>query len=309
MKPFRKNVAIAIDGGGIRGIIVARALARLEEHLEKPIRDIFRLTAGTSTGAVIAAGIALGLPAEKLHSLYLELGSTIFRKSLRSTLWPLYRYRYPNGPLEEALKKHLGTGVMGDFWTGSPRTDVVITVFDLVENRTRFVKPWKPTYADWPVVKAVLASSTIPTYFPVVDGRYVDGGVGSYSNPCYLAAYELTNCLNWDPAETTLISLGTGRNPKTLKEYDANRLWVWQWLGPIVGAFLQSADDQQVRVVSQFFNELDFRRFQVDLRSTIEPDDPSRPDELTSYGDELWEKILSDETDKVTDITAGQALP
>jgi hypothetical protein len=45
------------------------------------------------------------------------------------------------------------------------------------------------------------------------------------------------------------------------------------------------------------------------LRSTIEPDDPSRPDELTSYGDELWEKILSDETDKVTDITAGQALP
>ena len=26
---------------------------------------------------------------------------------------------------------------------------------------------------------------------PVVANRYVDGGVGSYSNPCYLAAFEL----------------------------------------------------------------------------------------------------------------------
>lgn len=32
-------------------------------------------------------------------------------------------------------------------------------------------------------------------------------------------------------------------------------------------------------------------------------------DELTKYGDVLWEKILSDETDKVTDIKAGRALP
>ena len=49
MKPFRKNVAIAIDGGGIRGVIVTKALSMLEQELNQPLHDIFRLTAGTST--------------------------------------------------------------------------------------------------------------------------------------------------------------------------------------------------------------------------------------------------------------------
>ncbi len=51
MKPFRKNVAIAIDGGGIRGIIVTKALSMLENELGQPLHNIFRLTAGTSTGS------------------------------------------------------------------------------------------------------------------------------------------------------------------------------------------------------------------------------------------------------------------
>ena len=51
MKPFRKHVAIAIDGGGIRGVAVTRALMMLEEALSLPSHHIFRLTAGTSTGS------------------------------------------------------------------------------------------------------------------------------------------------------------------------------------------------------------------------------------------------------------------
>ena len=47
MKPLRKNVAIAVDGGGIKGVIVTRALAILEEHLGLSSREIFRLAAGT----------------------------------------------------------------------------------------------------------------------------------------------------------------------------------------------------------------------------------------------------------------------
>ncbi|MFQ5811653.1 MAG: hypothetical protein ACE5I2_00435 [Anaerolineae bacterium] len=49
MKPFRKHVAIAVDGGGIKGVIVARALAILEEYLGQSSHEIFRLAAGTST--------------------------------------------------------------------------------------------------------------------------------------------------------------------------------------------------------------------------------------------------------------------
>jgi hypothetical protein len=306
-RPFRKNVALSIDGGGMRGVLVARALAVLEGHLGKPAHDIFRLTAGTSTGSIISAGIAAGLSGDRIHQLYTELGETIFRRTCRSRLWPLTRYRYPLGPLEDALKEYISDIAMGDFWTADPHTDVIITTFDLVENRTRFVKPWKENYATWPVSTAVLASSSIPTYFPPVEGRYVDGGVGSYHNPCYLAAYELRFCLEWDPAETTLLSLGTGRYPSEIREGEANKWWAWKWIGPIVGAFMQSADEQQVRLVDTFFDQLDFRRYQVDFREPIGPDDPSKIPELTAYGEELGEKIIGDKVDKdVLEVTAGR---
>jgi len=298
MKPFRKHVAIAIDGGGIRGVIVTRALAVLEDHLGSPSREIFQLAAGTSTGSIISAGIAAGLSGSGMHRLYAELAAKVFRKTWRTYLWPLSRYRYALQPLEAALKRYLGDLTMGSFWSTDPPTDVVITTFDLVTNHTRFIKPWKEEYAAWPVVQAVLASSSVPTYFPVVAGRYVDGGVGSYSNPCYLAAFEASVCLQWDPKETTLISLGTGRTPHQLKAGDAAHFWAWNWISPILGAFLQSADDQQVHLVRTFFRDLDFRRFQVNLPETVEMDDVDRIAWLTQFGDRLGQKILHDETDQ-----------
>src|SRR5258708_5482205 len=231
MKPFRKNVAIAIDGGGIRGIIPARALSMLEQKVGRSSHDIFRLVAGTSTGSLIAAGIATGLGAEKIHQQYVTLGQDVFRPSLQTFLWPLFNHRYPVKPLEEILSQAFGKRTLQDFWEAQPQTDMVITIFDVVENRTRFLKPWKTEYRNWPLVKAVLASSAAPTYFPSVDGRFVDGGVGSYGNPAYLAAFEILYFLGredqgaerWRPEETTLISLGTGRDPNQIKRADIDR--------------------------------------------------------------------------------------
>ncbi|HHX65560.1 MAG TPA: patatin-like phospholipase family protein [Chloroflexi bacterium] len=312
MKPFRKNVALAVDGGGIRGVMVAQALAILEEHLGLSSNQIFRLTAGTSTGSIIAAGVAVGRSGAQMHRLYTELGETVFPRTLRSRLWPLTRYRYSSEPLERALLEHIGPFTMGELWTDEYQFDVVITVFDLVENRTRFIKPWKPDYADWPLVQAVLASCTVPTYFPTVAGRYVDGGVGSYSNPSYLAAYELSECLYWEPTETTLISLGTGRSPHTLRPGEADGFYAWNWIQPVLGAFLQSADDQQIHLVNTFFRQVDFRRFQVDLRHPIGMDDVDAIPLLTAYGEELARKIINDETDPVMGVFSShppEALP
>ena len=221
MKPFRKHVAIAIDGGGIKGVIVVKALSMLEEALGKPVHDIFRLTAGTSTGSIISAGIASGLTARQMQQLYIDLGATIFPQTWRTRFFPLSRYRYESAALVEILLGYIGSRNMGDFWNASPGTDVVIPSFDLVTNRNLFIKPWKEEYKAWPAVDAVMASSTVPTYFPITQDRYVDGGVGSYANPCYLAAYEIQFCLDWDPAETTLISLGTGRDPYQFVSEDA----------------------------------------------------------------------------------------
>ncbi|MGA2489200.1 MAG: patatin-like phospholipase family protein [Anaerolineales bacterium] len=305
MKPFRKNVAIAIDGGGIRGVIVTGALTTLERHLRKPVHDIFRLAAGTSTGSIISAGIAAGLTAAEMYQLYVTLGGTIFKKSWRTFFWPLTRFRYPHEPLINALREHIGTSKMGDFWTANPPTDVVITTFDLLAGKTCFIKPWKKEYKDWPVIWAILASSSVPTFFPVVDGRYVDGGVGSYANPCYLAAYEAQFCLRWDPKETTLISLGTGRDPNGVKPGAPKRFMAWDWIAPTLDAFLASADDQQVHLVETFFQDLDFRRFQVDLSQGISMDDASQISSLTAYGEQMGKMILTDQYDRALGITPG----
>jgi hypothetical protein len=309
MKPFRKNVALAIDGGGIRGVIVTRALAILEQQLSKPCRNIFGLTAGTSTGSTVSAGIGAGLTGSQMTRLYQDLGNNIFQKTLRSRLWLITKCRYPHEPLESALRQHIGDLKMGDFWTAKPPIDVLITCFDLDENRTRFIKPWKPEYAGWPAVKAVLASSSVPTFFPAVEGRYVDGGVGSYANPCYPTAYELTFCLGWDPAETTLISLGTGVGKHEFDPRHADSMWPWDWLGPVMGAFLKSADDEQVHLVDTLFPDLDFRRFQVQMTEEIGMDQLEQMPKLLKYGDELGRKILNDEMETPPDFRTPSSRP
>ena len=309
MKPFRKNVALAVDGGGIKGVIASRALAILEDYMKQPAYEVFRLLAGTSTGAIVSAGIATGLFGEELHQLYCDFGPKIFRKSLRSSLWPLTRYRYPLEPLRSALEEYLGNKVMGDFWFDGKPIDLVVTAFDLVKNKTLFIKPFKQDdgYDQWPVVKAVLASSSVPSYFPPVENRYVDGGVGSYHNPCYIAAYEAQFVLGWDPAETTLISLGTGREPHYLQPNQIKQFWTWHWISPVLGAFQQSSDDQQVHLVETFFKEMDFRRFQVNLDGSYPMDDPDMIPELTAFGDQMGEMIINDQSDPVMKIQPKKA--
>jgi predicted acylesterase/phospholipase RssA len=281
----------------------------LENYLQQPAYEVFQLLAGTSTGAIVSAGIGTGLFGEELHRLYCELGPKIFRKTWRSALWPLTRYRYPLEPLRKALEEYLGDKTMGEFWCSPQPIDLVITAFDLVKNKTLFIKPYKHEngYDQWPVVKAVLASSSVPSYFPPVENRYVDGGVGSYHNPCYLAAYEARFVLGWDPLETTLISLGTGREPHSLEPNQIKRFWPWHWISPVLGAFQQSADDQQVHLVETFFDGLDFRRFQVDLDGSYPMDEPEKIPQLTAFGDQLGNMILSDQVDQAMHVHPKKA--
>ncbi len=298
MKPFRKNLAIAIDGGGIKGVVVTTALTMLEEHLGYPLHKRAGLTAGTSTGSIIAAGIASKMEAKTLNKLYLDLGNQIFRQGLSTKLWPFFNHRYSQVPLKKSLDKYFEDKKVADLWNSKPPIDVVITTFDLVENRTRFIKPYKSKYADWKVVEAVLASAAAPTYFPSVEGSFIDGGVGSYNNPCYLAAYEIAFSLNWKLEETTLISVGTGRDPNTIKRGEADRFLPIQYINPLLNAFGYSATDQQVDLVKKLFPRLDFRRFQVDYESVTPMDDPAKVPELVRYGKQLGELILNDNVDR-----------
>lgn len=320
-RSLRKNVAIAIDGGGIRGVMVAKALAILEEHLKtkkggyvikERLNEIVRLTAGTSTGSIISACLAHGIGAEEIHSLYLKFGRDVFKGVfLRGWLNPP---RYKNDALRKQLEGKFGKKKMSNFWDKKPEKDVVITVHDMMDVRTRFVKPWnKPEeegdvdFTKWPIVDAVLASCAVPIYFPTIkrDGRdYADGGIGSYGNPAYLAAYEIYYCLDkklgWKPKETTLISIGTGRPiPYAKKQRDSDKFWTLKWIKVVLDAYAQSANNQQVGIVGRFFKDLDFRRFNLKfadyLDENIEMDDYKKMDILTELGKELGKKIINDE--------------
>lgn len=297
MKPFRKNVAIAIDGGGIRGVMVAKALTILEQELGRPLHEVVRLAVGTSTGSILAAGIASGLDAQALFEMYQSLGAQIFKKTLASRFWFFRGYRYSRQPLEEHLREALKDKTLGDIWNAKPSTALVVTTFDLVSNYTRFLKSWKPQYQDWPVVKAVLASSAAPTFFPVLDGRYSDGGVGSYNNPCFMAAYELVHYLKWNPKETTLLSLGTGRSREHIKVGDPDKYSALQWIPHVMETLSEDATDQQVHLVKAMVPDLDFRRYQIIMDKPIGLDDPSQIPLLIQYGETMGADILNDHLD------------
>src|SRR5918996_1178202 len=77
---------LAIDGGGIRGVIALEVLARIEELLGKGDRgfrlaDYFDLIAGPGPGATIAAGLSLGMSVDEIRRFYLASGAEMFDKA------------------------------------------------------------------------------------------------------------------------------------------------------------------------------------------------------------------------------------
>src|SRR5690349_14297143 len=110
---------LSIDGGGIRGIIPARILQRIEDATRKPARELFHLVAGTSTGGIIGCGLLKGKTAADMAQLYAGKGSDIFHRSLWdkvTTIDGLTNPDYDAGPLEAILADQLG-----DLWLSEVR--------------------------------------------------------------------------------------------------------------------------------------------------------------------------------------------
>src|SRR5688500_20096318 len=103
---------LAIDGGGIRGIIPALVLAELERRSGRPVFELFDLIAGTSTGGILACALCAPdpLPAEEVAAIYEEEGPAIFDRSawqrIRSAEG-LLDEKYDAGALDRALERFL----------------------------------------------------------------------------------------------------------------------------------------------------------------------------------------------------------
>ena len=105
---------LTLDGGGLKGILTLGILQRIEEVLRQRHGDnesfrlchYFDLVAGTSTGAIIAGGLAIGMSVEELRKKYLELGERVFEKSLFRK--GFFRAKYDHDKLDEELKGVFG---------------------------------------------------------------------------------------------------------------------------------------------------------------------------------------------------------
>ena len=190
---------LSIDGGGVRGLLVTVLLQRLAEESNKPnFLSKVDLFAGTSTGAIVALGLANGLSPQQGRQLYKNKLPFIFSDSVWDDVKDLgfaIGAKYSNEPLRDVLAQELGaTRTLNDL----PKK-VLISSFDL-DNEGKSatgMRCWKPKFfhnfpgddsdGDEYIVDVALRSTAAPTMFPIFQG-FVDGGV-SANNPsmCALA--------------------------------------------------------------------------------------------------------------------------
>ena len=225
---------LALDGGGIRGVLTLSILKAIESKVGMPLCEYFDYIAGTSTGAIIAAGLARGMSVDELIGFYRQTGTEMFQRTrFLDRLNSLYR----NGPLEQQLKQVFGE-----------KTDLkpehLKTLLLVVTRNVTTDSPWplssnpearynalarKDCNLCIPLWKLVRASTAAPIYFPPeviqVDPNddsktfvFVDGGITPYNNPSFLLyrfATDPAYRLNWPKGERDLllVSVGTGAAP------------------------------------------------------------------------------------------------
>lgn len=226
---------LAIDGGGIKGVIPAAFLTRIEETLEKRVVDHFDLIAGTSTGAIIALGLGLGLPAREILEFYETNGPSIFgngqdRRGLLRRLGKMRRSAW--GLRHVVLPKHDAAalqsslqGAFGEKRLGDCGTRIVVPAFDRerrdihvfkTAHHSRFQVDWRERAVD-----VAMASAAAPTYLPThrleSGSSFLDGGIWA-NNPAGLAVVEAVAVLGWEPESVSVLSLGCSESPFHIPE-------------------------------------------------------------------------------------------
>lgn len=311
--PTARFRILAVDGGGIRGLISVLVLAEIEARLERrlgrhtPITDHFHLFAGTSTGGLIA--LALTAPtrasSRELASFYTEDGPHIFHRGLWRELTTLGGFagpKYSADALRRATQARLGDAKLSE-----AARDLLVTSYDMRASEPHFFKRWQALESserDLPIVDAALATAAAPTYFPshgIGERALVDGGVFA-NNPAVAAIAEALGRSSDEPAELEpedlfLVSVGTGEFEVG---YGQRRVAGWGKIGwvaaggedpPILAAMLGGSADGAAYWSHMLLNHAPgetvpepgsmgrgprYYRLQVDLGAEVAMDDASR---------------------------------
>jgi hypothetical protein len=238
----RPHRLLALDGGGIRGLLTLQILQRMEDLLRPAskagsdfrLSDFFDVIAGTSTGAIIAAALARGMSVGEVLAFYRDFGREVFTKR---SLFARWKSLYGDGPLQTKLKNVFGesttleTNHLKCLLLVVTRNATTDSAWPILSN------PWSK-YNDLmrpdcnlrvPLWQIVRASTAAPVFFPpevvawdpadpTKSFVFVDGGTTAYNNPAFLAARMVTEPayrVGWRRGEDQLlvISVGTGAAP------------------------------------------------------------------------------------------------
>jgi uncharacterized protein len=262
--PKRTIRILSIDGGGIRGYIPALVLAELERRLRERGRPahlgrLFDLIAGTSTGSIIALGLAApkelpdksfskteaAFTAEEIADMYEDHGLEIFPRRIfkqYQTMRHAFTEKYNDGQFQEVLQEHFGKRTV---WGGI--TNLLITCFDIEKHEPVMIKKVppkrvKPSHRDYYMSDTVRASSAAPTYFEPIRIRSVDGSVehslvdgGVFANNPAMCAYVEAQKIFPRAKRFIILSLGTGIFSRGWTYEQVKNWGVLEWIQPSKG--------------------------------------------------------------------------
>ncbi|MCY4017984.1 MAG: patatin-like phospholipase family protein [Chloroflexi bacterium] len=263
--PYRKDLILSIDGGGMRGIVALAILCWLEEQTGKPAYELFKLVGGTSTGALICAGLGLGMSArEMMDDIYKDRLPRAFRKIKRFRwlrfLFSGLRHMYAYKPFIDALGPYSEGKRMADI----DKPAILLTTKDMRTSNTYYITnrgPGAPMFAHWPLAGAVASSVAAPLFFPPVGGNLVDGGVGSYGNPCLAVSVEAIEYLEMRAENVIHLSLGNGYFSNEVEEGAGAGFWLKSWIEYLIFKGMDDAALQQVFMARAIYAQMDFRRY------------------------------------------------
>ncbi|MGA8144347.1 MAG: patatin-like phospholipase family protein [Candidatus Acidiferrales bacterium] len=243
---------LAIDGGGIRGIIPAIILGEIQQRLGVGLSKVFDLIAGTSTGGIIALGI--GTPSKNnapyspddLLQLYVENGPAIFKKNFLTPARQLVLPKYSPDVLEAALEQFFSNVEFR-----AALTPLLISSYDLHAQLPFFFKSHRiasDSTFNWKLTEIARATSAAPTFFPPAhltnDGQdyaLIDGGV--FVNNPSMAAYAEARSLYPDAPRITVVSVGTGDRQDHITYGSAKDWGLLGWAKEIVPVFMDSVSE------------------------------------------------------------------
>lgn len=308
--PFR---ILAIDGGGIRGLLPAMVLTELERIAGRRVHELFDLVVGTSTGAVLALGLTTpgrgGSPrytAEELRALYLDEGPNIFSRSLAyrvRSIGGVANAKYPASSIEEVLQRYFGEARLAD-----ALGDVLVTAYE-TEERAPFLLRSRRARArddsDFAVRDVARAATAAPTFFPPalvtgadgVSWSLIDGGVYA-NNPAMVGVVEAMAA--YGASDVLSLSLGTGAITRPLPNRRIRAWGLLRWARPLVNIVFDagtSTVDFQATALSRTTSDLaEHVRLDIPLTTVSDDIDDASPDNLRALLD-LADRLLSERAD------------